>query len=138
MELFIAHPPPAPPDKKNDADPLLAHWATEAKLLEAAGPLLAEPGHASRRALQRLTDELLGPDLPVASPAGTEATSRKRPADEGDDLPPGWERRESRSKPGNFFFKHTATGHTQVDRPKPDQPTPKKPAKAANALGSLV
>lgn len=45
------------------------------------------------------------------------ALERKRKAGEvKDELPPGWERKESRSKPGLFYYQHE-DGYTQFERP---------------------
>lgn len=37
-----------------------------------------------------------------------------------EDLPPGWVRVASRSKPGAFFYAHPATKRTQVEKPAPE------------------
>lgn len=41
---------------------------------------------------------------------------RKRKAEELDPLPKGWEKKESRSKPGLFYYQHES-GYTQFERP---------------------
>lgn len=47
----------------------------------------------------------------------SEATkTRKRKSVDEEPLPPGWERKESRSKPGLFYYQHE-DGYTQFERP---------------------
>jgi len=41
---------------------------------------------------------------------------RKRKAESDEPLPPGWEKKESRSKPGLFYYQHEG-GYTQFERP---------------------
>merc|ERR1740138_1572054 len=42
--------------------------------------------------------------------------TRKRKAGEEEPLPPGWQKKESRSKPGLFYYQHEE-GYTQFERP---------------------
>ena len=58
-------------------------------------------------------------DLFGAQPAearGRGARSRSRSPRR---LPPGWEQRSSRSKPGVVYYVHAASGRTQFERPLP-------------------
>lgn len=72
---------------------------------------------------------------PVGRPAGEKGTTPANPVDgRAEDLPPGWVRVASRSKPGAFFYAHPATKRTQVQKPVlgPERPprhhTPDAPA----------
>lgn len=48
-----------------------------------------------------------------------------------EDLPPGWVRVESRSKPGAFYYAHPATGRTQVEKPVDKEKNARQKAFAA-------
>mmetsp|Transcript_90335 Transcript_90335/g.292380 ORF Transcript_90335/g.292380 Transcript_90335/m.292380 type:complete len:352 (-) Transcript_90335:296-1351(-) len=41
----------------------------------------------------------------------------RKESSEKEDLPPGWVRLKSRSKPGAYYYAHVATKHTQAERP---------------------
>merc|ERR1712187_247701 len=68
-------------------------------------------------------------------PARTSSVRSDTAADE--DLPPGWVRMESRSKPGCFYYAHPATKRTQVERPGPP-PTRSAPRQQAAVPAAAV
>lgn len=56
---------------------------------------------------------LLQPGASLPQPGGRTSLAAALP----EDLPPGWVRKESRSKRGAYYYAHPATGRTQVEKP---------------------
>lgn len=89
-------------------------------------------------------------DLGVRSKYGEKHSQRRhgraagaaaaRPGDgAGDgkeDLPPGWVKVASRSKPGAFFYAHPATKRTQVEKPRAERLGAERPRRHAPASSS--
>lgn len=77
---------------------------------------LAEHGPASMRSATDNGLEMFG-----GGDGGGAAAPRERsrsPAKAKGPLPAGWEKRESRSRPGVFYYVHEAKGLTQFERPE--------------------
>lgn len=100
---------------------LIVHGYFEGDLLHPVRvpiqTFLAEHGPASMRSA---TDG--GLDLFGGTGGSNEASVRsersRSPAKVKKLLPPGWEKRESRSRPGVFYYVHEAKGLTQFERPE--------------------
>lgn len=76
VELLLVQPPADDVGEEG-----LVAWAECSRMREAAGPLLARPGHEARRAVMKLQDKTLGPDL--CCPALATATGERSRGGDG-------------------------------------------------------
>lgn len=101
---------------------LLVHGYFEGDLLHpvrvAIAPFLAEHGPKDLRSATDADCDLFG-GAGAAPAAGGRQRSRspRRGGVSEETLPPGWARKESRSKPGVFYYANEAKGLTQFERP---------------------
>lgn len=84
------------------------------------GTFLAEHGPASMRVAVDGDDDVFGGGAggggAAAAPRGADRS--RSPAKAGKSLPAGWEKRESRSRRGVFYYVNEAKGLTQFERPE--------------------
>lgn len=71
---------------------------------------------AANGAEKRDVEASVGADAHAQNTPQTKKT-RTSTSKEEEELPPGWVKVKSRSKPGAFYYAHPATKHTQAERP---------------------
>eukprot|EP00929_Paragymnodinium_shiwhaense_P107108 TRINITY_DN73151_c0_g1_i1.p1 TRINITY_DN73151_c0_g1~~TRINITY_DN73151_c0_g1_i1.p1 ORF type:complete len:270 (-),score=62.38 TRINITY_DN73151_c0_g1_i1:290-1099(-) len=81
---------------------------------------LEQHGPKDMRAAADEDCDLFGGGAAKAQERGRSRSPRQKASTAGSEppLPPGWEKKESRSKPGVFYYANEAKGLTQFDRPK--------------------